>query len=150
MATGAPVLTHTEHGALAIEQVETLASLGVPSDRVLLSHIDRNSDRGLHRELARCGAYLVFDGPSRSAHHPPEEVADLIALAVEHGAGDRVLLGLDLALRSYRTGYGGKPGFTFLLEVFLPLLADRGFTDADLLMLGHTNPAKALSLRAAA
>lgn len=147
LRTGAPILTHTEKGTMALAQVERLADLGVDPSAVLISHVDRNVDRGLHADLADTGAYLIYDGPSRTKYHPVEEVADLMAIAAEAGATERILMGLDLALREYRTGYGGAPGFCFLLDVFVPLLRDRGFDESSIDAFGIRNPAQALALR---
>lgn len=147
LRTGAPVLTHTEHGALAVEQMAALTARGVRPDAVLVSHVDRNHDAGFHAELSATGCYLVYDGPSRAKYHQPEQVAELIGAAVEAGAGDRVVLGMDLALRSYRTSYGGGPGLAWLPGQFIPLLRRCGFDDDDVRRFGWTNPARALSLR---
>lgn len=144
--TGAPILTHTERGTMALAQISALADLGVEPSHVLVSHVDRNHDRGLHAELATTRAYLVYDGPSRAKYHTPDQVAELIGVAVDHGAGDRVLLGLDLALRSYRSGYGGSPGLGYLQETFLPVLARHGFDEAAIHAFGVANPARALAL----
>ena len=148
--TGAPVLTHTEHGALAIEQVAHLQELGVPADAVLVSHVDRNHDRALHADLAATGCYVVYDGPSRAKYHRPEEVAELIGVTVEAGGRDRVLLGMDLALRRYRRSYGGEPGLAWLPAEFPRVLVSCGFDDAEVEAFCCTNPARALSLRSAA
>ncbi len=147
LRTGAPVLTHTEHGALAVEQVAELVQRGVAADAVLVSHVDRNHDVGLHAELAGTGAYLVYDGPSRSKYHPPQQVAELMLVASAAGAGDRLLVGLDLALTSYRTSYGGGPGLAWLLAEFVPCLQTCGMDAADVDRVIRLNPARALSLR---
>lgn len=145
--TGVPVLTHTEKGTMALEQVELLSSLGVSPDRILLSHVDRKVDAGLHAELAQCGAYLIYDGPSRTKYHTVEQVVELIRVAADNGAAERVLLGLDLAERPYRVGYGGGPGFGFLLDEFVPMLRASGFEDEVIQAFGVANPAAALSMR---
>jgi predicted metal-dependent phosphotriesterase family hydrolase len=146
--TGVAIITHTEKGTMALEQVELLASLGVAAERIMLSHVDRNVDPGLHAELAQCGAYLIYDGPSRTQYHSVEQVIGLIQAAVDNGGSGRVLLGLDLALRSYRVGYGGSPGFGFLLDEFVPRLRAAGFRDELIDRFSVKNPAEALSLRA--
>lgn len=147
LRTGAAILTHAEHGTMALEQVARLTHYGAPVDAILISHVDRNHDAGYHRELASTGAYLVYDGPSRSKYHTPEEVAGLIAAACDAGGTDRILLGLDLALRSYRIGYGGSPGMGFLPSCFVKVLRSQGFSEAAVHRFGHDNPAAALSLR---
>lgn len=148
--TGVPVLTHMEHGTMGLQQVELLTSLGVPADAVLLSHVDRNHDRGYHAELAASGAYLVYDGPSRAKYHSPELVAELIAVACDAGAGKHVLLGMDLALRSYRTSCGGYPGLGFLPTTFVQVLRDQGHPDEAVERFTVGNPSQALSMRPAA
>lgn len=147
LRTGVPVLTHTEHGHLALEQLEALMALGVPADAVLISHVDRNHDPGFHRELGAAGCYLVYDGPSRTKYHEPEQVADLIREAATAGADERVLLGMDLALRQYRASYGGSPGLAWLPSTFVDVLRRRGFSAREVERFGTTNPARALSMR---
>jgi 5-phospho-D-xylono-1,4-lactonase len=147
LRTGVAILTHMEHGTMGVEQVERLGRLGVAPDAILLSHVDRNHDEGYQKELAATGAYLVYDGPTRAKYHSPEFVAGLIAIAADAGAEERVLLGMDLALRSYRVGYGGAPGMGFLPGVFVGVLRAQGFTDDTIDRFTRFNPSTALSLR---
>ena len=51
--TGAPILTHCEHGTGALEQVRFLGDHGVSPGHIVLSHVDKVVDRGYHRELLR-------------------------------------------------------------------------------------------------
>jgi predicted metal-dependent phosphotriesterase family hydrolase len=148
--TGVPVLTHMEHGTMGLAQVELLTGAGVPADAILLSHVDRNHDRSYHADLAASGAFLVYDGPSRSKYHSPQLVADLIGVACDAGGTKQVLLGMDLALRSYRVSCGGTPGMGFLPSVFPDVLRQRGHTDQAVEQFTVRNPAHALSLRCAA
>ena len=59
-------MVHLEHGSAAFELLEVLASDGVRPEAVLLAHVDRNPDPGLHAELAAAGAYLGYDGFART------------------------------------------------------------------------------------
>jgi 5-phospho-D-xylono-1,4-lactonase len=63
--TGAQVMVHLEHGSAAFELLEVLASDEVRPEAVLLAHIDRNPDPGVHAELA-AGAYLGCNGFART------------------------------------------------------------------------------------
>lgn len=145
--TGVPVITHTERGAFALEQVEYLTGLGVPPDAILVSHVDRRIDTGYHRDLAATGAYLVYDGPSRHKYHTPEQVAASMAAARDAGGLERILIGMDLALRSYRVSTGGSPGLAYVLDEFLAVLKANGFNSDEVDRIGRANPARALSLR---
>lgn len=147
--TGVAVLTHMEHGTMGLEQVDRLGRFGVAPEAILLSHVDRNHDEAYLKDLAGTGAYLVFDGPSRSKYHSPDFVAGMIELACDAGARDRVLLGMDLALRSYRVGYGGAPGMGFLPGTFVEVLTRRGLPPDSIDAFTRRNPAAALALRGA-
>jgi len=121
---GAPVMVHLESGSAAFEVLELLTSLDVPADKVVLAHIDRNPDPGLHGELAAAGVYLGYDGMARHTRGPDSALLDLIE-AVATTAGDRIVLGGDVARRSRYVAYGGMPGLAYLPRRFVPRLADR-------------------------
>jgi phosphotriesterase-related protein len=144
-ATGAPISSHTENGVLGDKQVERLTSLGVPASSIIVGHIDKNVDPYVHRELASMGVFLEYDSPSRLKYGPDRDAAELIAAAVEHGYADRILLGMDLARRSYYPSYGGGPGLRYLLDVFAPRLRAEGLGDVVDQIFIH-NPARAFSL----
>ena len=142
--SGVPVMVHLEHGSAAHEVLDLLAAEGCPEDRVALAHIDRNPDPGLHRELAARGAYLGYDGAARHQRWPDSVLIDCLAAVVEGGAGDRVLLGGDVARRSRYVAYGGMPGLAYLFDRFVPRLRQAVGDDA----LGSVlvaNPARWLS-----
>jgi phosphotriesterase-related protein len=96
-ATGAPIITHTELGTCALEQVELFDKLGVPPSALLISHLDRNPDPFLHEEVADAGAYLVYDGISRVKYHPDSTIVALIRHLAEAGHISSMLLGMTWA-----------------------------------------------------
>ena len=92
-----------------VAQLRLLEELGVPLDRVILSHTDKVADRGYHRELLSSGAYAVYDQGIRD----PEGTARLVRWMVSDGHGDRLLLGTDGARRSLWSVLGA-PGLAAL------------------------------------
>jgi predicted metal-dependent phosphotriesterase family hydrolase len=124
--TGAPVMVHLEHGSAAFEVLQALRDLGVSAEAVVLAHIDRNPDPGLHAELAATGAYLGYDGVARSKSWPDSVVLECLLRAAELGAAERILLGGDVARRTRYVAYGGMPGLAYLADRFLPRLAAAG------------------------
>ena len=139
---GAPVLTHCEAGTGAVAQVALLDKLGVPPERVILSHTDKVVDRGYHRELLATGAYLVYDQGIRS----PDGTARLVRWMVEDGHGSRLLLGTDGARRSLWSVLGGAPGLAALrTRLGRRLAAELGPAVMDRIWVA--NPAAALELR---
>jgi phosphotriesterase-related protein len=125
-ATGAPVMVHLEHGSAAVEVLELLAAGGVAAHRVVLAHIDRNPDPGLHAELAAAGAYLGYDGMARSRTWPDSALIECLLRVTTRGGARRVLLGGDVARRTRYVAYGGMPGLAYLPERFVPRLEAEG------------------------
>jgi phosphotriesterase-related protein len=65
---------------------------------------------------------------------------------LEAGFGDRLLLSHDRGWYDPAQPGGGTPRpFTYLSEVFLPLLSDAGVDDATILALTRTNPFRAFA-----
>jgi phosphotriesterase-related protein len=142
--TGAPVMVHLEHGSAAHEALDLLAAEGCPADRVALAHVDRNPDPALHAELAARGAYLGYDGAARHQRWPDSVLVDCLAATVESGAGERVLLGGDVARRTRYASYGGMPGLAYLFDRFVPRVRS-AVGSAALASVLVDNPARWLS-----
>ncbi|MEW2522537.1 phosphotriesterase family protein [Actinacidiphila alni] len=146
-ATGAPIGVHHEMGTAAVDVLGVLhGEWGVPADSILLGHLNRFPDPGVHRELAASGAFLAFDGPSR-AHHATDwrTVECLVALAAAGHTG-QLLLGGDTTTAGARASTGGGPGMPYLLRTLRPRLErELGAEAAEAVFV--TNPARALSAR---
>jgi 5-phospho-D-xylono-1,4-lactonase len=145
LQTGAPILTHTEMGTLGLEQLRKLEAHGVNASHVVLSHMDRNPDLALHREIARTGAFLEYDGPGRVKYFPESTLIALMRGMFEANLGGQVLLGGDNARRSYWKAYGGGPGIAYTLERFVPRLRSEGFTQTEIDQVLIRNPARAFA-----
>lgn len=108
--TGAPLMTHCEGGTGGTEQLAALSGMGVPSNRVILSHTDKVNDLGYHRALLGAGAWVVYDQGIRT----PDDTAHLVRSMVESGFVGQLLLGTDGARRSLWQVLGGRPGLAAL------------------------------------
>ncbi|GAA1118464.1 MULTISPECIES: phosphotriesterase family protein [Kitasatospora] len=118
-ATGAPIGVHHELGTGAQDVLELLCDrLGVPPHRVVLGHLNRFPDLGLHRELAASGAYLAFDGPSRANHATDHRLLECLHALADAGHAHRLLLGGDTTTAAAR----GNPGMPYLLHRLRPRL----------------------------
>ncbi|MDQ1736145.1 MAG: 5-phospho-D-xylono,4-lactonase [Pseudonocardiales bacterium] len=144
--TGAAVMVHLEFCSAAFEVLQRLTEHGLSADRIVLAHVDRNPDPGLHLELASQGCYLGYDGMARHRSAPDSALLDCIGLVVAGGRADRVVLGGDVARRSRYIGYGGIPGLAYLPERFLPRLIDRIGPELSSVLL-RDNPARLLGMR---
>jgi phosphotriesterase-related protein len=138
--TGASVSTHTEAGTMGLEQANLLMSCGVPVERILIGHCDRNLDWDYHLALANLGVTLGYDQIGKEKYHPDSERVAFIKRLVEQGFGGQIALSGDLARQSYFPGYGGwkGPGFTYILWRFAPWLHEEGVDAAviDRMLVG--------------
>ena len=144
--TGAPVLVHTELGTAAEDLLGLLTDAGVPPDRVMLSHMDRNPDLYLHARLAARGAFLQYDTPGRVKYQPEPVLLKLMRDMIDAGHGERLLLGGDTARRSYWRAYGGGPGLDYILAVFDRRMQAEGFSALERDAIWHENPVRWLGL----
>jgi phosphotriesterase-related protein len=122
-ATGAPIAVHLELGTAALDVLDLLCGeLEVPPHRVILGHLNRSPDLVVQRQAAEAGAYLAFDGPSRSNHATDWRMPDAVRALADAGFGHRLLLGADTTTAAARSVNGG-PGMPYLLRRVRPRLA---------------------------
>jgi phosphotriesterase-related protein len=142
--TGAPLGTHTSGGTMGVAQLRILLQEGAKSERILIGHLDRKLDLDYHMEIARKGAFLGYDNISKEEFGQDSQRIALIKQLILNGFGDQVLLGCDLARKSYWPSYGGGPGFTYLLWRFVPWMRREGISAEAIEKQLVLNPARFL------
>ena len=143
-ATGAPIMTHCEGGIGAMEQIEFIAKLGFPLSRVVVSHTDKVSDLDYHSALLESGVNLEFDQALRQRENALAGTAFLLAVQIERGFLDQLMLGTDGARRSLWTAYGGAPGLAWMADEYRTILEEAGIGSEAQDALFVANPAKFL------
>ena len=151
-ATGCQILTHTQAGTMAEQQLTLLADEGVGPSAVTLGHMDRNPDLALHHRLAATGAFLSYDQIPKPKYATEAPAIQLILELAKAGLHHQIVVGGDFARRSLFTGYGGTPGLSYLPTIFAQRLRDAANRDGlpgphivqDVL---QRNPRRALSFR---
>lgn len=143
--TGVPILTHTEAGLGAMDQVEALIRLGIPPDRVVISHTDKASDIGYHTDLLSTGVSVEYDQALRRIGQEPNSTAVLVATMVEHGFTDQLMVGTDGARRSLWTSLGGSPGLAYMGIEFVDVLAAHGVDAETTDVIFAANPQRFLN-----
>ncbi len=135
-ATGAPISTHTERGTWAIEQAQLMIEGGVAPGNILIGHLDLKPDLGYLREVAATGVYLSFDQWGKQKYLPDSERIRLVVALVEQGYGSQMMLGGDMARRSYFMSYNGAPGLVHIPTTIATRLSEQIGPDAlhDLLV----------------
>jgi 5-phospho-D-xylono-1,4-lactonase len=115
--TGVPILTHTNSGKNAIEQVELFVKLGADINHIVLSHVDKRKDIGWHKTLMQTGVYVEYDSHFRWKEGEENFTYTLLQELLPDYS-HHIMLGMDMARNSYWKSYGGKPGLSFLLTTF--------------------------------
>jgi len=149
--TGVSIWTHTTNfGELALEQIALLQEEGVPSHRIVISHLGDRFGATHFQAIADKGVYLGIDNIGYiGAGYPDDEVrARNIVELIAGGHEDQLLLSLDVCMKQHLHSYGGK-GYDHLQRKFLPLLVKAGVGPERLTKMTVTNPARALSYKEA-
>jgi predicted metal-dependent phosphotriesterase family hydrolase len=145
LQTGAPILTHTNSGRQALEQVALFIKLGADPAHIVLSHMDKNRDLSYHKQLMETGVYVEYDSHFRwktSAENWTYELLEKLLSSF----GDRIVIGMDMARNSYWRSYGGQPGLIFLVTSFKQELEKRGLGEY-FEKLFFTNPQRLYTFR---
>ena len=140
--TGCPILTHTEQGTAALEQITVLQDHGVDLAHVVLSHTDRKPDLAYHQEILSTGVCVEYDAAFRWRVWEGNPTRDLVLGLIETYP-NQIMLGMDAARKTYWRSYGGGPGLTYLLTDFSDELKQRGLTEAQWDQIFIHNPARA-------
>ena len=147
---GALLVVHTERGAAVEALAELLVGCGASPRRIMLCHVDKRPDLGLHRELAEAGFLLEYDSFLRQRYAPEAYVWPLVDAMLAHGHDDAIACGLDLADASMWR-FGGHPaGMAGLGSVVADGLRRRGATPPQVARLtGGTVRERLVRTRAA-
>ena len=121
----APILTHTNAGQLAMEQVNLFSKLGADLSHVVISHVDRKDDVSWHRDLLQTGVYVEYDAAFRWKKGEENITFKLLEKLLPDYSG-KIVAGMDMAKNIYWKSYGGQPGLTWLLTGFRRELEARG------------------------
>jgi phosphotriesterase-related protein len=143
--SGAPILSHCEHGTGAIEQLELFSKFNIPLSRVTLSHTDKEADLGYHHEILSSGVFVEYDQSLRQANDAKAPSAQLTAAMVGAGFVNQIMMGTDGARRTLWSSLGGTPGLAWLYSGWTNKLVEAGLNQSDLEQIFIANPAKALS-----
>ena len=153
---GAAISTHTEVGTMGLEQIQLLMAEGVNPDRIIIGHVDRKMEWDYHVALWKTGVTLGYDQIGKAKHAPDSQRVEFIVRAVQAGYSRQIVLGSDLARKSYWPSYsafggavgglGGRPGLTHILRRFIPQLRSTGLSEEIIQALLIHNMTRALAI----
>ena len=128
LATGAPILTHTNFGKQALEQARLFKKLGAKMEHVVLSHVDRNQDLNYQKKVLDTGVKIEYDSAFRwnkdTKNWTLYFLEELLPLYP-----NQITLGMDMAKNAYWKSYGGSPGLTYLIDTIPAFLKSKGLEE---------------------
>ena len=145
--TGAAIVTHTQEGHGAREQLEFLLGQGADPARIIVGHLDCVGDVRVALDVIGLGANVGYDRIGLTQYVSDEQRAADIVRLVDAGHAERVMLSGDQARASQYRANGGD-GFGKVLTRFVPLLRRRGLPDEAISQLLVANPRRVLGLHA--
>lgn len=143
VATGAPVITHTE-GVLGDEQQRILTGAGVPAHRIIIGHSCLSKNFDYHMSILHGGSYLAFD--RFGMPDMPDEVrADSLLKLIDAGFASRLMVSHDSVwywVDGPRIGTGAYKNWvpTNFFERIVPMLNYGGVTDEQIRTMLQDNP----------
>ena len=155
--TGATIITHTEAGTMGPEQAKLLIDNGANPKDIAIGHMCGNTDLDYHERVLQYGVFDSFDrfGLEGDLFNTPtdEERCDMIAALLDKGYEDQILMSHDsVTVELGRPRPVPKDDLDFMAHAnilnipdrVIPMLKERGVTDAQLDKIFIANPAKVL------
>jgi len=147
LATGVPIITHTE-AVLGDIQQERLTAMGVPAHRIVVGHSCGCDDFDYHMKIATGGSYLGFDRFGLEMVIPDKARIASLAKLIGAGAGDRVVISHDTVwcwlgsfiseAKQVELGINTDP--LHFTNVIMPQLLEAGVSQAQIDAMLVENP----------
>ncbi|MBV7509460.1 phosphotriesterase-related protein [Bacillus sp. sid0103] len=137
--TGKMITTHTSLGTLGHEQVEFFKQREVDLSKVVIGHVDLSGDEAYIEKMLADGVNVEFDTIGKINYQPDELRADILASLIRKGYSKQIVLSVDLTRKSHMKEFGGI-GYSYLFDVFIPMLKERGVEEEDLKQMLIENP----------
>jgi len=147
-----PIITHTQEGTMGPQQAEFLLNLGVPANKIMIGHMDGNTDITYHQKTLdtgvriafdRCGLQYILKAPS------DQERVKLFAALIKSGYVDRLHLSHDFILHMLGRPIPKNPKAAKLLERYyignifdhiIPDLIQAGVSPIQIAQIMEQNP----------
>lgn len=146
LESGMAIEMHTEQGQTVEDFISLFSKLGLSPDRLIICHIDKRPDHGLHLELAQDGYMLEYDTFFRPKYHPKDNLWPLIDTLVTAGFSNALALATDLADGSLWSKIGGGPGITAFVTKVVQRLETMAYSKQTIQAMNGGNIAARLAI----
>ncbi|MEE9599590.1 MAG: hypothetical protein V3V66_03935 [Anaerolineales bacterium] len=117
LKSGLLIEMHTEKGAGAEEFSAYFQKRGLDLERLVICHLDKRPDIGLHQELAQAGCLLEYDTFFRPKYNPEKNLWPLLNEMVDRGFVESLACATDLAESNLWQTFGGGPGLAGFINI---------------------------------
>lgn len=151
--SGCAIITHTQTGTMGPEQAKILVENGANPKKIAIGHMCGNTSVEYHEEMLKYGTFDNFDrfGLEGELFKTPTDAqrCDTIAALVKKGYANRIVLGHDSVTvelgRPFEKPDFVKQGMVWahignIGQRIIPMLKERGVTDADIECMLTANP----------
>ena len=155
-ATGAPICTHTfAANKTGLDQQRVFKEEGVDLGRTVIGHSDDSGDLPYLEQIIQNGSYCGMDRIGLPRPRTDEQRADMVAKLVEKGYAERITLSHDASCHIDMLPNGAVDAvlpqwnYTHIPLDIVPMLRERGVSDAAIQQMTVGNPARLFSQNSA-
>jgi phosphotriesterase-related protein len=143
-ATNLAIVTHTNFGKGALEQLDLLESAGVKPGRIVIGHVGGLNDASAEvpKAIAKRGAFVGFD---RQGGSGDATQVKMVMAMLEAGYAENLLFSSDFSIGSSQLKRNGGPGYAKTVTVFAPKLREAGVAEDTLHGILVDNPRRLLA-----
>jgi phosphotriesterase-related protein len=142
-SVGAAIASHTVRGSVVRDQLDIIERCGYTAERFVWVHASAEPDIALNLEIARRGAWIEYDWIGGE----PESVSlGRVLSMLDVGLVGRILLSQDRGFYDPAQPGGGIPRpYTYLSDVFIPVLRAAGVNEGAIYQMTCVNPFRAFA-----
>jgi len=140
--TRAPVLVKLNDRRDVVQAVQTLVGLGVTGARITVSNVESKS----LTDVLSTGCFVLFEKWASGDRKEDDYRAREVAVLVDSGFEQQLLISGDLARRSRWLSYGGGPGFVYFIDEVPLMLMEAGLSAKAVRSVFIDNMATALTI----
>jgi phosphotriesterase-related protein len=147
LETGVPICTHTyPANRTGLDQQRVFKEEGLPLERTVIGHSDDSEDFSYLEEIIQNGSYCGMDRIGIERPRTSEQRADMLAKLCEHGYANRITLSHDASCNFHWAPQeridqmATTWKYTHIPLDVIPMLRERGVSDADIEQMTVGNP----------
>lgn len=141
--SGCMIYTHTTLGTYGYEQAQYFIQHGIEPDQIVIGHMDLSNDIEVIKKVIHTGVNIGFDTVGKFTYLSDEKRIEFLLALEKENVIDHVVLSMDLTRKSHLKDQGGI-GYTYLFDVFVPMMEEAGIKTSSIEKMLIDNPHRLL------